>query len=115
MDIGIKFSELLVHVWERIKENKYKDEILEILNGEMSDSICKCFTGRISRLVNCLNGFDDDVQINISKNEQISNIVVVTKAKVNPYDIEDHIRIFSKEMKERGYSEGDIEEWKAYF
>ena len=40
---------------------------------------CKCFTGRISRLVNCLNGFTDLVNINIEDNQQIGNIIVIIK------------------------------------
>ena len=37
----------------------------------MLDSECKCFTGRITRLINCQNGFSDLVKINISDNQQI--------------------------------------------
>jgi hypothetical protein len=32
-------------------------EIKSILNQEMVDAECKCFTGRMGRVVNCLNGF----------------------------------------------------------
>ena len=28
-----------------------------------------CLTGRLSRLINCLNGFYDDINIKISNNE----------------------------------------------
>ena len=45
----------------------------------MSDSLCKCFTGRMSRLINCLNGFDELVQINISENEQIGQIIILVR------------------------------------
>ena len=53
--------------------NAHSDEIFDVMNIEMNDSLCKCFTGRISRLVNCLNGFDDNIKINISDNEQTYN------------------------------------------
>ena len=43
------------------------------MNIEITDALCKCFTERISRLVNCLNGFDDNIKINISDNEQTYN------------------------------------------
>ena len=49
------------------------------INDEMNDSVCKCFTGRMSRLVNVLNGFDEIVIINISKNQRIWNIIIITK------------------------------------
>ena len=32
----------------------------------MNDAECKCFTGRISRLVNCLFGYTNKVSIEIS-------------------------------------------------
>jgi hypothetical protein len=112
--IKLTFLELLISVWDRINKNIYKNEILAILNLEISDSICKCFTGRISRLVNCLNGFDSDVQITITKNEQISNILITTKAKIVPYVVETHKELFMKEMLERQYEKADIDEWVSY-
>jgi hypothetical protein len=48
----------------------------------MVNSICKCFTGRLSWLINCLNGFSDKVSIQISTNEEISNIIIVLKNKI---------------------------------
>ena len=32
--------------------NEHKDEIKRILNIEIYESVCKCFTKRISKLVN---------------------------------------------------------------
>ena len=41
----------------------------------MSDSLCKCFTGRITRLINCLNLLDPLVKIDLmSENEMINMI-----------------------------------------
>merc|ERR1711871_1629479 len=38
-------------------------------------SLCKCFTGRITRLINCLNVLDPLVEINLlSENEMINTI-----------------------------------------
>jgi len=34
------------------------------MNSKMNDSLCNSFTDRIGRLVNCLNGFDDNILIN---------------------------------------------------
>ena len=59
-----------------IKLLLYKTQIKEI-----HDSICKCFTGRISRLINCLNGYDSKINITISQNDKISNIIILTKTK----------------------------------
>jgi len=37
----------------------------------MDDGICKCFTGRLSRLVNSLSGYSEKVSIKISSAEEI--------------------------------------------
>ena len=73
----ITFEELLLHTISRIEINEEKDQILNIMNSEIQDSECKCYVGRISRLVNCLSGFDPLVNIQISDTEQIGNIISV--------------------------------------
>ena len=74
----VTFSEVLTSVISEIISLKEEDEVLKILSEEISDSICKCFTGRISRLVNSLNGFSPKVKVEISKNTQISTILAQT-------------------------------------
>ena len=80
----------------------------------MHDSECKCFTGRISRLVNCLNGFTDLVKITISDNQQIGNIIILIKEKLeseNNYSIEKHKELVIKELNERNFNQEIIKEW----
>lgn len=112
--LNITFGELLVYVFNRIEINDHRDEIKRILNIEMNDSICKCFTGRISRLINCLNGFDDLVNIKIADSEQISQIIITIKNKLekeNIYDIELHKQLVSNELKNMKYDDDIIQEW----
>ena len=100
---------------QKIKEDT--NEIKRILNTEISDSQCKCFTGRMSRLVNCLNGFDDLVNIKISDNEQIGNVITVIKEKLcseNKYDVDLHRELATKELTERGYDTKIIDEYVSY-
>ena len=52
------------------------------MNYEITEANCKCFTGRISRLINVLNGYDEHIEIHIANNEQISNIVIVIRNKL---------------------------------
>ena len=111
-ELNMTYSELLILVWDRIRNHCYRKEILKVLDTELTDSECKCFTGRITRLVNCLNGFDTDVIINISDNEQLSNLMVLIN---NKYDnIEDKKQELVKAMKERGFSQEKIDEWVGY-
>ena len=110
----ITFKELLLNVWEIIESNANKNEIKAILNTEMEDSECKCFTGRLSRLVNSLNGFTDLVEIKISINQQIGNIIIIIKNELefkNKYTVEKHKELVENELKSRGYEENIINEW----
>ena len=112
--LHLTFKELLGYVWKTIEQNESKDEIKNVLNIEMRDAKCMCFTGRISRLINCLNGFSDLVRIEISDSEQIGNIIIVIQRRLTAednYSVEEHRKIVKKELLERGFSNDIIEEW----
>ena len=115
--LNITFAELLINVISFIEQHEAKEEIYKVLDQEMNDTICKCFTGRMSRLINCLNGFDDHIVINISNNEQIGNVIILVKDKLiaeNNYTIELHKEIVIKELYDRGYTKDIIDEWIDY-
>ena len=115
--LNITFEELLLNIYSLCLINEFCNEIFQIMNIEMNDSLCKCFTGRISRLVNCLNGFDNKIQINISDGEQIGNIIILIKNKLiteNKYDLESHKTLVKSNLLERGYKLNVIEEWLGY-
>ena len=103
---------LLIYVWSRIASNENKNNILSVLNQEISDGLCMCFTGRMTRLLNCLVGFFDDIEIQISDSEQITNIIMSLKNKIsNDYELKEAVK---KELTERQYSESVINEWLEY-
>jgi Leucine-rich repeat (LRR) protein len=113
--MGITFKELLVAVWSIIRDHKDGNEIIGIMNTEMADADCKCFTGKMSRLINCLNGYDHRVVITMAENDQIGNIIIIEKEKLGEeYDIEKHKSNVRLAMEERGYSKETIEEWICY-
>ena len=75
------------------------------LSEEMLDAECKCFTGRISRLVISLSGLSDKVQIKISSSEEIANVITTFLAQLKTKsDIE-------LELISRGYTLNDIKPW----
>ena len=116
--LNITFEELLLNIYSLILINENRDEIFKIMNIEMNDSLCKCFTGRISRLVNCLNGFDSNIKINISDNEQIGNIIILIKGQLiseNKYNLETHKNLVKINLLEKGYELNIIEGWLGYF
>lgn len=113
----VTFLDVLRAVWSRIILNENRDVIKSILCTEMMDSLCMCFTGRLSRLVNCLSSFDDLVSIKISENEQIGNIIAIARDKLKNegmYDLQTHISLIRSSLQELGYSEDIIEEWIGY-
>lgn len=113
--LQITFGELLVAVWNRIVSNEHSSEIKQILNSEMSDALCMCFTGRISRLINCLNGFDSDVNIGLDDSEQIGTIIIIVKQQLGAdYTLEKHRHVVTERLQELGYSDGVIAEWIAF-
>jgi hypothetical protein len=109
------YYSIFVKVWGRISKSEHKKDLIQRLNEEINESVSICFVGRISRLINVLYGYFDDVQINISDSEQISNIIVSIQKKYSDKDYE-FIRDTMKEevireLKARNFSDDIIHEW----
>ncbi|NDH07872.1 leucine-rich repeat domain-containing protein, partial [bacterium] len=115
--LNVTFTEVLQVVYSYICNNSNelcKEEHWKRLNEEMNDSDCKCFTGRITRLVNTLTGFDSNVSIQILPNEQIANVILAVGEMLdnnNNYSVEEHKRIAETELLERGYEKEVIRPW----
>jgi len=114
----LTFSEVLwfvLQTFERDFDKKTQIEIKGVLNQEMKDAECKCFTGRMNRVINCLNGFSKYVEISIQDSEQIGNIIYLVKEKLgDEYTVDKHRDEVKKELKERGYDDEIISEWIGY-
>jgi len=114
----LSFGEVLWYVMRTIKIDfnmETQKEIKKVLNEDMSDALCKCFTGRISRVINCLSGFSDLVDIKIKDESQIGNIIVLVKERLGQeYSVEEHKRLVIKELREREFDNDVIEEWVSY-
>ncbi len=114
---GIRYRELFVNVWSIIREHSERKEIIKVLNQEMVDSIDKCFVGKISRLINCLNGFDPRVVIEIDIKEQITNVIALIQMKLennNEYTVEKHHELAIEALRERNIDEETIKLWISY-
>ncbi|NBT27667.1 MAG: hypothetical protein EBT09_14235 [Actinobacteria bacterium] len=114
----ITFKELLLNVISHVNtfDTTMQHNFFEILNTEIVDSECKCFTGRLSRLVNSLNGLDEHIQVHISENEQIGNIIIVCKNRMNnsEYNVELHKEMVRSELLLRNVDTNTIEKWLEY-
>jgi len=84
-------------------EGDYQITAKQRLQEELEESKSRCYVGRLSRLVNCLSGLSDKVNIQISNNEEISNIVIHFKSQGKE-------RVVT-ELHERGYTDEEISEW----
>jgi len=114
-------KEILCLVWNRISGSvqgeENGDEIKKILSEEMDEADCMCFTGRITRLVNSLNGFFPDINIEINSTEQIGNIMTIIRNKLNNenrYSIALFKDELSEALIERQYEQNVIDEWLDY-
>ncbi len=107
----ITYMELLALIWNRIINSIHKLELMRILEEQITDSQCKCFTGRFNRTLSVLVGFFDDIKINISDKSRISAIVSNSGDKIIPYDLMKHKEEATKELIEAGYVESDFKDW----
>ena len=104
-ELECTFSDVLDAVLLEVNkfDSEMQIEIKKRINEEMADAECKCFTGRLSRIVNSLSGYSDKVIIKISSAEEIGNIIMLMKAK---YELVDDIKEnIKKEMGDRGYTD----------
>jgi hypothetical protein len=99
-------------VLDYINDHPNRQDLLRILQDEIVASEGKCLQGRLSRLINVLNGYHPDVRINISDNEQIGNIVIMLKRKY--HELNELISFFVMEMNERNYEQNVVDEWVTH-
>jgi len=76
---NLSYFEIFQLVFAEIESLNYNPEIIKRLEEELNDASCMCFTGRINRTVNSLNGFSDLVSINISGTSQINAVLSLIK------------------------------------
>jgi hypothetical protein len=89
------------------------NEVIKILDSEILASKGKCFTGRLSRLVSCLDGFHPGVRVKIATSDQISNRVLTTikKCKEENLNYEKSVEKITQELIELELEESQIKEW----
>lgn len=70
---GTNHQTVFDHVWSYIQRHKDKDELVKRLREEVIDSRGMCSNGKITRLVNSLQGFMDGLESPVSKMEMFQN------------------------------------------
>ena len=112
--LNITLSDCYQLVHSRILKfdnEEVQKELFKRLEEEVKDGESMCFTGKFTRLVNTLVGFDDNIRLDISQNEQISAIILNEKDKLNPYDKEKHINAVKTLLNELNIDKKTQDEW----
>jgi hypothetical protein len=69
---GLCISDILLLVWEKICSSENKSELEHRLLDELHEMTDTCSSGHLTRIVNILSGFFDDIQpVRISYKEQL--------------------------------------------
>lgn len=102
----VTYKDLFYAVMEYAETHEHNEGIKGIMNDVIPKNVNVCFTGRISRLIDCLNGIADFVKIHIDNATQMQLIVKKTAEKHNTID--EYIMAVSKELDERCYDKEDI-------
>lgn len=108
-ELEIKFSELLIVIWNIAKTS---DVMVCIFNCEIPETWCHCFNGRLAKLCNVCNGLDDRVRIQITPEQQLNNIGIL--ARRYHHTLSEQQKYMRFEMEMRGYDEKTILEWLEY-
>lgn len=69
--LNITYIELLNTIWSVIDCHEQRENLIERLHTELSESIYVCFTGRMNRLINVLVGYVEGVVVSISLKEEL--------------------------------------------
>ena len=108
---NMTFFEVFQLVFAEIESLNFNPEILKRLEEELEDSTDMCFTGRLNRIINCLNSFSEHVNIRISDASQINAVMLLIKnnfenGKIKKEELLDTVR---KRLEEYDIKEETIE------
>lgn len=100
--LNVNFADVFIRIWNKIRISPYQKEIISILVQDLPEMMQVCFTGRLSRLVNCLSGFDNEISIKISEGQQIQtkyNVIAKKLSKLHDPNTIQYNIIFKYEFK----------------
>ena len=96
---NMTLSNILLKVWTYIQDSPFKEDLGKRLLEELYESNNKCSTGFCGRLVNTLSGYDDNMSIRISFEDQIySNLESKLNSKIRETEDEEYMEKILNEM-----------------
>jgi hypothetical protein len=115
VELNITYRQVAERVfgWLSRQEISVWNEVIKILDKELIESKDKCFSGKLSRLVSCLDGFHPGVRISITTSEQISNriLLVLNNGRENKLEPEEILVNALRELRELELNEVQVNEW----
>lgn len=80
---------VLFHLWAFIQDHEYREELEQRLIEEIDDMVWTCSSGYISRLINVLTGFEENIGIQIPVGEEfIARFTTLLNQSISRMDIE---------------------------
>ena len=107
----ITYRQLLSYVWQRVCTSEHKEELIRVLEQQVTESKGRCQIGRLTRLLSVLVGFYDDINIAISGGAQICAAIKVAKKSVRPYDALTHRTLVATHLADLGYTDEETQPW----
>ena len=87
--MNVTFEELLGAVWAVIETHSFRDTLRERLAEELRDAMGLCFTGRMTRVINSLQGLVDGIRIVVSPRERLQAAAAqIVKRKATTKDVD---------------------------
>lgn len=95
----VTLSTIFIKIWSYIQDSKHTEELEKRLVEEMEDSSGKCSTAFASHLINTLSGFDDEMSIKISYEDQIiANLENKLNKKIQETEDKEMVDLILEEM-----------------
>ena len=103
---GYSYAEVLDHVWAIIRNHEHKQELIQRFYEEVENGIDSCANGKMCHLMNVLQGFDERVTMNVSKDAFQSKMASLTTLPA-----EEREQAAKQVMDEYSIPENEREEW----
>jgi hypothetical protein len=96
---NMTLTTILAKMWTYIQDSEHREELEKRLIEELVESNNKCSSGYVSRIVNTLSGFDEQMSISISFEDQIvANLEGRLNACIRKLEDEDEMNDVLDEM-----------------
>jgi len=109
--LKVTFRDVLCLVYPLLLTMPEPLEAKKIFISEVIESFNKCYHGKIIRILNSLTGLHPDIKIWYSNNIDIANTVNLLREKYADQSSEDLKIIVTRELRDRGYTEEQIQVW----